>query len=266
MKLVRVVGAAFAAYSALPMSRREWSGEEMRLSLRFLPLVGVFIGGVSFLWYLLCSALGWNGVLFAAVFTCIPLLLTGGLHMDGFMDTVDALASHQERERMLAIMKDPHAGAFAILAAGVYLLLYFGFSYTLYQTGAVPVVCAGYTLSRALAACAAATLPRARQNGMLHTFAPREQQKGLLSFALAFAVCAMGGMLVIGWRGVGASVGMACAIGGIVCGLPCLCWYARFARRKFGGATGDTTGYCLQLLELLIIIGTTLGCYVGGVQ
>ena len=76
----------------------------MKYALCFFPAVGVFCTGALWLWYALCCTLGVSGVLFAAVAAALPLLITGGIHMDGFMDTVDALSSHQSKERKLEIM------------------------------------------------------------------------------------------------------------------------------------------------------------------
>ncbi|MDR1620581.1 MAG: adenosylcobinamide-GDP ribazoletransferase [Clostridiales bacterium] len=255
MKIMRAIGIAFSMYSILPMPRAEWDAKETRFSLCFLPLVGAVIGGVNYLWYLLCHTLGVNGVLFAAVFTCAPLLLTGGIHMDGFMDTVDALGARQDREQTLAIMKDPHAGAFAILGYGVYRLLYFGFSYTLYHTGAVAALCAGYVLSRAAAVCTAARLPNAREDGMLHAFTKDASGRATLCAGLAFALGAGGGMLLLA-PSAGAGARVLCLFG--------LCWYVRLAQKKLGGVTGDTTGYFLQLFELLLLMGACIGSAMGG--
>lgn len=69
--------------------------------------------------------------LFASIAVCIPLLVTGGIHMDGYMDTVDALSSHQSVEKKLEILKDPNAGAFAVIYCGIYLLLSLGLFYQL---------------------------------------------------------------------------------------------------------------------------------------
>ena len=54
----------------------------------------------------------------------LPLLVTGGIHADGFCDTVDALSSHAEREKMLEILKDSHCGAFAVIFFGLWLVLW----------------------------------------------------------------------------------------------------------------------------------------------
>ena len=58
--------------------------------------------------------------------TLLPILLTGGIHLDGFMDTSDALASYGDRVKKAGDFKDPHTGAFAIIGLGLYLLLYAG--------------------------------------------------------------------------------------------------------------------------------------------
>ena len=52
----------------------------------------------------------------------IPVLVTGGIHLDGLLDTADALSSWQTRERRLEILKDSHAGAFAIIVCCGYFL------------------------------------------------------------------------------------------------------------------------------------------------
>ena len=53
----------------------------------------------------------------AVILTVIPVFVTGGIHVDGLLDTSDALSSWQERTRRLEILKDSHAGAFAIITA-----------------------------------------------------------------------------------------------------------------------------------------------------
>ena len=51
------------------------------------------------------------------------LLVTGGIHLDGFMDTTDARSSYGDREKKLAILKDSHVGAFAVIGCSFYLIL-----------------------------------------------------------------------------------------------------------------------------------------------
>ena len=105
---------AFSMYSRIPMPMVEWTERGMKYALCFFPAVGIAVGAaVAAFWYL--SRLSGMGELSRiCVETALPLLITGGIHMDGFLDTVDARSSHQSRERKLEILKDPHAGAFAI--------------------------------------------------------------------------------------------------------------------------------------------------------
>ena len=94
---------AFSTYSRLPMPRVEWSEENMKYAICFFPLVGAVIGAAVLLWIWLCGVLALAPFFRAAGCTALPLLLSGGIHMDGFCDTVDAFL-HQSRERKLEIL------------------------------------------------------------------------------------------------------------------------------------------------------------------
>ena len=113
---------AFSTYSALPMPQFEWNRRNMQYAICFFPMVGLVCGLVLLGWHQLCRWQQVSEIFFAAGAVILPLLLTGGIHMDGYMDTVDALSSHQPKERKLEILKDSHCGAFAILYCGIYLV------------------------------------------------------------------------------------------------------------------------------------------------
>ena len=76
-----------------------------------------------------------NPILFTGVTVAIPLIITGGFHLDGFIDTSDAVSSFKDREERLSIMKDPHVGAFGIIRTIVLLILYFAFVSSLQNEG-----------------------------------------------------------------------------------------------------------------------------------
>ncbi|MBO5973153.1 MAG: adenosylcobinamide-GDP ribazoletransferase, partial [Clostridia bacterium] len=92
--IFRSVAMAFSMFSSIPTPRVEWKDSNMKYMLCALPLVGGVIGAVMVLWYVLCDALNVGRILYAAGMVLIPLLVSGGIHLDGFCDTVDALASH----------------------------------------------------------------------------------------------------------------------------------------------------------------------------
>ena len=93
-------------------------------STRYFPLVGVVLGLIcAFLALVLMVIMGSHLYTVRTILTLLPLLLTGGLHCDGFMDTVDGLFSGRDRERMLEIMKDSRTGSFGVVAFCSLLLL-----------------------------------------------------------------------------------------------------------------------------------------------
>ncbi len=249
--LVKSFLAAMATYSAIPTPRTDWDERSLKYALCFFPAVGVVCGLVLWAWYAICQALDVGGVLFAAVAVCLPLLLTGGIHMDGYMDTADALSSRQSRERKLEILKDPHCGAFAVLYCAVYLLLQFGLLHALYGAGPVLLcLCPIYVLSRALSALCAVTMPNARGNGMLHAVTERTAKWATIcSAAVVAAIALVVTVLLAPLPGLCSAV-LALLI------VPA---YRALTGRQFGGVTGDTAGFFLQICELAALLGVWIG-------
>lgn len=250
MRLIKALCIALATYTVVPVPQFEWKEQEMRSAICFLPAAGLFCGAALYLWSLLCGLLCLPAALFAAVATALPLAVTGGIHMDGFMDTSDALASHQSRERMLAIMKDPHCGAFAVIRCCVYLLCSFGLYYAEYNSAYLIAVCIGFVLSRCLVVLSALTLPNARGGGMLAAYTEHADRSAAISVMCCVGICCVAAML---WL---------CGIPGVTGALAALLtflWYRSMAKRHFGGTTGDTSGYFLQLCELSLLLGIFMG-------
>ena len=96
---------AFAMYSKIPMPRVDWNKKNMRYALCFFPMVGVVIGLALWGCVRLCEIGNMKGFFSSVLLTILPIILTGGIHMDGFLDTVDALSSNASKERKLEILK-----------------------------------------------------------------------------------------------------------------------------------------------------------------
>ena len=234
MHVIRSLCIAFSTYSRIPVPQVAWTDENRKYSMCFFPLIGAVIGLLLWGWLALCDVLGFGALLRGAVGALLPILVTGGIHMDGYLDTVDALSSHQTCEKKLAIMKDANCGAFAVIYGGVYLLAYAGFAYEVFAAGHILLICPLFVLSRALSGLCAVNLPNARKSGML----------------CAFTSGVTAGMV---WMSPTAG-GMAAAFV-VVSALK----YRRFALAQFGGVTGDTSGFFLQLCELCGLIGVWIG-------
>lgn len=265
MTFIKSLLLAFSMFSAIPVPRVEWNEKNMRYMMAAFPLVGVVITllcVICFVFGIQCAYFRMKPIpvsLLALVFTLIPVLVTGGIHVDGFMDTCDALASHAPREKKLEILKDSHSGAFAVLACVLYFLSYFVLSYELcdYFLGAdssqrfmnffemlieFAPFCFIFILSRLLSAFAVATFPIAKNSGLVHTFATASAKKftalwcgiwfALISAALILLFDALGIFLV------------APSLAVFVC-------YYFMAKRNFGGITGDTAGWFVQMCEIV---------------
>lgn len=257
MLYFKAILIAISTYSSLPTPKTAWKEEAMRLSIAFLPVVGVFIGLAVWLWELVCRYFDISPILFAALAVALPILISGGIHLDGYCDTVDALASHRDRERRLEILKDPNAGAFALIYLGLYLLVNFALFFELYERNisglAIGLV---YIISRACGAYSAILVPNARKEGMLVAFTEDIDRKKALAIISIWILLAGAGLLAKE------------LLPGIIALILCLIlglYYGSMAKKTFGGATGDTTGFYIQITELLLLAGLFVGLLAGGV-
>ena len=236
---------AFSTYSRIPMPQVEWNEKHMKYAICFFPLVGAVVGLLALGWGWLCRFLDLGELLQAAGWTALPLLVTGGIHMDGFCDTVDALSSHQTRERMLGILKDSHCGAFAVIFAGVWLLLYTAAVQSVNSLREAGLLALGLVLSRALSGLALANWKGARSSGMLQAVADASHRKAVTITMVVFLVLSAAGMLLLSPIRGGVAL--------IAAGLAFL-HYRHISYSRFGGITGDLAGYFVQLCELAVAL------------
>ena len=196
MTVLQTIAVAFAMFSAVPVPQFDWNEKNMRYSLCAFPLVGVLCGA---LWYV-CASLPLPAMVRAAGFCLIPVWVTGGIHLDGYTDTCDALCSYGDTKKKLDILKDPHCGAFAVIRLCSYFVAYFALCCCVQftpQVGAVWLL--ALVLERACSGYAVAAFPLAKNTGLAHTFATAADRTtvrrvlGCLTIVLAVALFALGG-------------------------------------------------------------------------
>lgn len=250
MSIINSFFIAFSMYSRIPVPRVDWEKENMRYAMCFFPMIGVVIGAVMYLagWLLDKTSVG--GLFRGVVFTLIPIIITGGIHMDGFMDTMDALGSWGDREKKLEILKDSHAGAFAILGMGCYLM----WSVAVWSELPAEVlrVCGvSFVLSRALSGFSVVTFPAARNSGLLKMFQDGAQKKVVRITMCLYVAAAVIMMAVMNARAMtGAVTGVMIAF----------LYYIVVSRKQFGGVTGDLAGFFLETAELAMFTGILVTC------
>lgn len=242
---------AFGMYSALPLPQVEWKKNTMRYALGFLPLIGMIVGLAEFGWLYLARRIGLTGMLYAAGAVAIPIALTGGIHLDGFTDTCDALCSYGDREKRLEILKDPHIGAFGVMWLIVLLLIQIGLFAQLYETPQLAaLLLAGYALARAFGGNMIVTQECAKDSGLAHLFAENADKKqvsyimaGWIAACVCFQLC-LGGM-------VGLFVFLLVLLYFV--------YHVRKCYKIFGGITGDLCGMCITICETLVLLVAVIG-------
>lgn len=260
MVWIRAIVLSLSTYTRIPMPRVKWDEKAMKLSIVFLPLAGLVTGLFVYLWWLLANYLNFSPVLFASGALVLSALVTGGIHLDGFCDTSDALASWQEKERRLEILKDPTIGAFALIRMLVYFLLSFGIYYEIYSIYSIDSVTFSvftpisllflYPLSRVFASWSAMTMKNARKDGMLASFSYKYDKKKAIGVLVILSIA-----FIALWVYFTYPYGLL----GIVFLLLLTFWYKKMTCKFFGGITGDTTGYYIQLVELLLLANLLIG-------
>lgn len=120
MKLITAFFMCLGMFTAIPCPYRPWDEGARDWMLVTLPAVGLVVG-------LLWMGLGRLGLALVpgvarALVTALPWLLTGFIHLDGYMDTCDAMLSWRPLEKRLEILKDSHTGAYAVVGLAILVL------------------------------------------------------------------------------------------------------------------------------------------------
>lgn len=225
------------------------AGREVGLSLLWYPAVGLLLGLLLWAAAVLLGALATP--LAAAMVLTLWVACTGALHLDGLADTADAwVGGRADRQRTLAIMKDPHSGPVAVAAIGCVLLLKFGALCALRDARGtlswsdLQLAC-GYIVpplaARAAVPLIFAQTPYVRAQGIgadLAQYQPRAAGRWVAALTALLVV------LVCGRRGLAVTVAAAATY--IV--------LRRAWMRRLGGMTGDCAGAMIEIIETVALV------------
>ena len=177
------------------------------------------------------------------------------------MDVADAVSSFRSREEKLAILKDPHIGAFAVIRLALCGLIYIASLITVLDSDKAPeLVCtlaAGFFTARALSALSVLTFRSAKREGMLYYEATQAAGSRGLNLALTYIwlIAGAAAMLLI-LPAAGAAEGAA-AIASFL-------WYRHMSMKEFGGITGDTAGWFVTVCEVAMTAAAALAAVLMG--
>ena len=237
-------------FTRIPVRVPEWSEENLRYSLPLLPAAGVLAGILSLLWLAAAEAVRLPLPVRGAGLVFIPLLLTGGIHLDGYADTADAVACWGDAEKRRRVLKDPHIGAFAAIRTAAFLIGWYALCLSLIEQlpGPVPAACVlggTFCLGRAFSALALIHAKQSARPGLGAEFSKPSGGAGPLVLLLFW--CALGAALL-------SPAGVAAAAA-IACGAAACLFCRRRADRLFGCFSGDLAGHAICVTEIAMLFG-----------
>lgn len=244
MKILRWMAVSFSLYSRIPMPRLSFGKDDMEHSLMWFPLVGAVIGALVCLVSLPDLMQELPEAVRILLTLLIPVAVTGGFHIDGFMDTEDALRSYASREKKLEILKDPHIGAFAVIglvrtglvfALAVTVIVLYSRDHSAY----ILLFAAVFVISRALSGLTSLLLPKAKKDGMLRQETAGKQRSVILCLLVWLLLC----VCFVLYTDIVKGTVLLLAFAGYTA------WYRHRACAIFGGVTGDTAGHYLVCAE-----------------
>lgn len=218
--------------------KRAFSARELGRATAYFPLIGALIGAVLWGISLLLGQI-FPATLRAALVLAIWVLLSGALHLDGFLDSCDGLFGGGTPEARLAIMKDERVGAFGLAGGVLLILLKFAALSALPERS--PALLIAPILGRWGMTLGIFAFPYARAQGLgkaIKEFAGPWQVglASLLALGISWLLAAQTGLL-------------ACLVAALTTGL-----VAVFALRRIPGLTGDVYGAINEVVELAMLL------------
>jgi adenosylcobinamide-GDP ribazoletransferase len=208
----------------------------------YFPLVGLLIGVVVGI-VAAIQFLPRGVVAFMAL--AVWVILSGGLHLDGWADSCDGLFSAALPERRREILKDPHLGTWAAVGVGLLLIG----KWTAMSSISPLLLIVPPVMGRWAIVIAAAAIPRATTTGMASRFAVGFTTNEVVIASVIALVPIIGLTIALGWTVLAAAViSMAAAYG----------FGTWAAGRLGGGITGDVYGAVCELTELVCLVTLTL--------
>lgn len=244
------IGLQFLTRISL-VKQDNWTEEDFGQSVKFFPLIGATLGVVYAAFaYVLTAMLPAYRInmpvhFTAALMLILPVLFTGGIHCDGFMDTMDGLFSGRKPERMLEIMKDSRVGSNGVFAFVTLMIFELCIILDMNTAVLVPAFFVMPIIARYMMTLAIVFYPYARPEGMGKAFKMYADSR-TLTFATLLAAIFILPFGLLAWAA-------------LVVGFLFMRGFAGFAVKTVGGLTGDIYGCIATLVEGLVLLTFMVG-------
>lgn len=242
-KYLTAMDMCIHSFISIPLPPGKWDEDLRKLSTACLPIVGLLIG---LMWWGIAAAAQalLPGALSAAVIAAFPFIITGFMHLDGFMDTSDAILSWRSREEKLRILKDSHVGSFAVVMIALLVLFQGAACVDLKRIALLTIV---PVLSRCGSAFSVLTITPLGHSEYANKETDEESGAIFGVIVITVLACVLG-TIFMGWRTLVVSAAVLCSYG----------LHMVYCVKTLGGVSGDLAGFCLTVSELCGIIACLL--------
>lgn len=209
-------------------------------SMAYFPLVGLVIGLILAVSHYLLSLI-FTPLITAAFLIWLEVAISGGLHLDGFMDTMDGIYSGRSREKILEIMRDSRVGAHSAIALACLFLIKLTVIADYPVHGITPVLILVPMLARLTQLVGVVYFPYVRETGLAKSFIDYIEKNDLyFASLLSLVIC----IIIKGFLGIIflISTFFLALIGG------------NYFASKIGGLTGDVYGAITEVTTVILLV------------
>lgn len=249
MSIIRKIAASFTMYSKIPVPFIRFEDKDYENIIAFLPLTGLVIAVIMYVVRYLAVLAAFPETVTICALILVPLIITGGFHVDGFLDTADALASYRSVEEKRRILKDPHVGSFAVIGlviCGLFSLVGLGLLThveALQGLRLYPVICTVFIISRCGAGLTSVYIKKANDEGML----AKEAKNAGSPVKIFLFIQLVAAYVYVAYTDIWAAITL---IGAYIF---FTLIYRSMVLKNFGGVSGDTAGYYVTVSEVFAI-------------
>ncbi|KFZ26729.1 MAG: Cobalamin synthase [Candidatus Izimaplasma bacterium HR2] len=248
-KIFKIFIISLGYFTTIPVPYLKWEDKLNKYIPLFIPLIGIIIGTIFFGLIKFMEIAPISSLLQSSIIVVFFIFITGGLHLDGFMDTCDAHFSRREIPKKLIIMKDSNVGAFAV----VFLLVLFLIKLTVINevvlnNDLVYIVILIPIISRIYESLLLLNTRKAKDSSLQAMYGSLSKKYQLVYVLYIIVTIIIGSLLN--------ELLFVLTLHTIA--ILYLLYYKRFAIKQFGGITGDVVGAYVEIVEVILWTGVLL--------
>ena len=240
---------SLSMFTIIPIPYVEWDEDGAKNMLKCYPIIGLIIGLIWFIVYKLINYINISIILKSTLIMIVPFIITGMLHLDGYMDVCDAILSRREKEEKLRILKDSTTGAFSVICVIILFFIQFGAMHSFLEYNKSPYILIFLPIiSRSIAGYFLLSKITIKESTLGTYFQKGTNIKDRVIIMLELALAYIVFVRILGYIGI--------VILPIVTVTISLC--VKKCIKEFGGMSGDVAGFSLVVGELAGLLSACL--------